>query len=144
MRPPNVHLTLAFLGEVDLERLDALRALASGVTCPRFVMTVNRLGWWHHNRVAWAGVEAPPELADLVARLREALRRADFPCDDGRAYVPHVTLLRNARCDRAEMPPLPPIHWAADEFVLVRSTRGEAGAAYEALGRWALLEATGR
>lgn len=141
MRAPNVHLTLVFLGNVETARLDELRAVAGRVSGLRFAMTLDRLGWWRHNRVAWAAPQETPEaLQGLVAQLQEGLRNAGFAFDDRPVFAPHVTLLRNARCNEVEMPPLTPLEWAADEFVLVKSVTADAGAAYEIIGRWGLSE----
>lgn len=141
MRAPNVHLTLVFLGNVEIARLDELRAVAGCVSGLRFAMTLDRLGWWRHNRVAWAAPQETPEaLQGLVAQLQEGLRNAGFAFDDRPMFAPHITLLRNARCNGVEMPPLVPLEWAADEFVLVKSVTTDAGAAYEVIGRWGLSE----
>lgn len=141
MRGPNVHLTLVFLGNVAVARLDDLRAVAGRVSGLRFAMTLDRLGWWRHNRVAWAAPQETPEaLQGLVAQLQDGLRNAGFAFDDRPVFAPHITLLRNARCDGEEMPPLMPLEWGADEFVLVKSVTTDAGAAYEIIGRWGLSE----
>lgn len=139
MQAQNVHLTLVFLGNVALARLDELRAVAGRVAGSSLSMTLNRLGWWRHNRVAWAAPnETPEELQGLVTKLQESLRNAGFAFDDRPVFAPHVTLLRNARCNEVEMPPLTPLKWAADAFVLVKSVTTDAGAAYEVIGRWDL------
>lgn len=141
MRAPNVHLTLVFLGNVAVTRLDELRAVAGRVSGSSFSLTLDRLGWWRHNRVAWAvPQETPQALQGLVAQLQEGLRNADFSFDDRPVFVPHVTLLRNARCEGVEMPPLVPLVWAADAFVLVKSATTDVGATYEVIGRWNLSE----
>jgi 2'-5' RNA ligase len=140
MRANNIHLTLVFLGNVELARLDALRAVADAVRVEPFAMILERLGWWKHNRVAWAAPETAPEpLQSLVRQLQEGLRGAGFAFDDRPFYVPHITLLRNARCEAVEWPPFGPLEWSADEFVLVRSATREEGATYEAIGRWPLI-----
>lgn len=140
MRPDTIHLTLVFLGNVDLARKDALYAVAGKVRVPPFPMTLTIPGWWQHNRVAWAGPEITPEpLLSLVNQLQEGLRGEGFAFDDRPTYVPHVTLLRNARCEGMELPPFAPLYWQAQDFVLVRSITREEGAAYEVIGRWPLL-----
>lgn len=141
MRAGNIHLTLVFLGNVEIARIDALRAVADKVAGAPFSVTLNKLGWWRHNRVAWAAPEvtADPLLA-LVNQLQDGLRNEGFTFDDRPVYVPHVTLLRNARCEGIELPPLMPIEWMADAFVLVRSVTREEGAAYEVIGRWVLSQ----
>jgi 2'-5' RNA ligase len=139
MQAPNVHLTLVFLGNVALARLDELRAVAGCVSGHTFSMKLDHLGWWRHNRVAWAAPQEMPEaLQALVAQLQEGLRNAGFTFDDHPVFSPHVTLLRNARCNGVEMPSLEPLEWTADEFVLVKSASTDAGATYEVIGRWGL------
>lgn len=137
-RAETLHLTLVFLGDVEISRIGTLQSVAAGVRAPAFVMALARFGWWRHNRVAWAAPEnTVPALALLVDELQAALLEAEFELDR-RPYAPHLTLLRNARCDRAELPHLAPVEWAANDFVLVRSVTTEEGAAYEILGRWPL------
>lgn len=139
MRRNNIHLTLVFLGNVEMSRMDALRVVGDGVAVPPFVMTLNQLGWWRHNRVAWAAPDTTPEqLLALVNQLQDGLRAASFAFDDRPTYAPHVTLLRNARCEGVEWPAFEALEWAANEFVLVRSVTREGGATYEAIGRWSL------
>lgn len=139
MRRNNIHLTLVFLGNVEIARIDALRAVGGGVAAPPFAMSVNQLGWWRHNRVAWAAPDATPEpLLTLVNQLQDRLRAAGFAFDDRPIYMPHVTLLRNARCEGVEWPAFESLEWTANEFVLVRSVTREEGATYEAIGRWTL------
>lgn len=139
MRRDNIHLTLVFLGNVEIARLDALRAVADGVASPPFVMILNRLGWWRHNKVAWAAPDAAPEaLQALVTQLQDGLRAAGFAFDDRPVYAPHITLLRNARCEKTEWPVFDLLTWGTREFVLVRSVTREEGATYEAIGRWTL------
>ncbi len=139
MRAPNLHLTLVFLGNIAEARLDELRTVAGHVSGIPFSLTLDHVGWWRHNRVAWtAPLETPEALEGLVTQLQEALRNAGFTFDDRPVFVPHVTLLRNARCDGVEMPPMMPLAWAADAFVLVKSVTTDAGATYEVIGRWGL------
>lgn len=139
MRANNIHLTLVFLGSVELARLEVLRALASDVLAMPFTMILDRLGWWKHNRVVWAAPETTPDpLLSLVHQLQAGLRSEGFDFDDRPVYSPHVTLLRNARCDAVEWPPFKPLEWAANDFVLVRSVTLPEGATYEAIGRWPL------
>lgn len=132
-----IHVTLAFLGEVALSRVEALRAAAAQVKGAAFDLNFAKLGWWRRNRVAWAGPEdTPAELARLADGLRAALREADFRFDR-KTCVPHATLLRKADC--RELPSLAaPIPWRVEQFVLVRSRLAGSGSAYEIIGRWPL------
>ena len=133
----NIHLTLVFLGDVAAARFADACLAADGVTAPRFDFEVGTVGYWRHNRVVWSGpAQCPEVLRGLVAGLESALVAAGFQLDR-RAYLPHLTLLRNAR--RAPvMPGMAVIRWPVSEFVLVQSLRQERGARYEVLRRWPL------
>lgn len=137
-RMDTIHLTLAFLGDVEPERIGDLLALAGKIRAPAFGFNLTRFGWWPHNRIVWAAPEeTPAEMTLLVDALRESLLGAGFRFDT-KPFVPHITLLRKADCGKSLLPS-GGIEWRAEEFVLVRSVSGEGGAAYEVLGRWSLL-----
>lgn len=139
MRSESLHLTLAFLGDTPVVRLDALCQLAATVAGEPFTLTLNSPGCWQHNRVGWLGVkETPPALAQLVSDLTRVLRTGEFPLDC-QGYVPHVTLLRNARCSAP--PPCQPVMWRAQGFVLLASRKPGIGSGYDVLGEWPLSAA---
>ncbi len=133
-----VHQTLAFLGGILAARVaDAEAAAAATVGIP-FEWRLDRLGYWKHNRILWAGGDCEP-LAALAADLAERLRAAGFELER-RPFAGHVTLLRKARC--GHLPPLPaPIAWQVRDFVLVESHLDAQGARYETIGRWPLATA---
>jgi 2'-5' RNA ligase len=134
-RPETLHLTLAFLGNVAVSRLPAATAAAAGISSESFVLTLDHLGYWRHNRVLWAGGTAAP-LTALAGNLVTALRDRDFQLD-GRPFAPHVTLVRDARCRK--LPELDATAtWLVREFVLAESHLSAAGACYEIVGRWPL------
>ena len=133
-RAAKIHLTLAFLGPVAPER--AYEAARSIKGRPHS-LPVEKAQYWKHNRIVWAGPrETPPALAELVATLHAALRRADYSLDS-RPYAAHVTLLRSAPPPR-ELPPLPRVEWPVSEFVLVRSANSAKGSVYEIVERFPL------
>lgn len=133
-RSGNLHLTLAFLGNVDDRRVAEVGHAAGEVAPRAAILLLDRIGFW--KRLAWAGASAVPgPIEELVLDLRDALTRSriDF---DPKAFVPHVTLLRDARQPQ-EIPTFAPILWNVDGFALVRSPAGR-GAAYEVLDSWTL------
>jgi 2'-5' RNA ligase len=133
----NIHLTLVFLGDVPRDRVAALEALASPARGNRFELTVNRLEYWRHNRILWAGARTCPEaLQALVARVQDALAGAELRFDR-RPYVPHVTLLRNARRAPAQ-DAFPDVAWPVEAFALVESAPRAGGRAYQVLRSWLL------
>lgn len=157
MAPQTLHLTLAFLGQVKEARLPELRAIAAAVAgAPGSTMTgrqaageagavksgafdliLDRLDYWRHNRILWAGCETvPPGLEVLAEHLQQALGGAGYELEQ-RHFAAHVTLLRNARCP-ASLPLACPLTWPVTEFVLVESCPSTLGADYRVLARWPL------
>ena len=134
-RGDSIHLTLAFLGDSDPDRLGELKAAAGGVRVEPFELVLDEPGFWKHNRLAWAGAtETPGALATMVSDLRAALAAAQFTFDP-KPFVPHVTLVRKAQAGFV-MPAVQPIRWAVTGFVLVRSVMRPAGRDYLVESRW--------
>ena len=133
----NIHLTLVFLGDVARVRLPRLESLAAAVSAPRFELSVDRVQYWRHNRIVWAGAESCPAAAlALVAQLEGAFTAEGLRVD-GRPYVPHVTLLRDARHAPA-VATVPVTSWPVARFALVESVPRDRGRAYEVLREWPL------
>jgi len=101
-RPENLHLTLAFIGEVPEERLACLRAIIGDINSPPFDVRFNRTGCFTHSRkeLWWIGAETgSPGLASLKAihdKLIRDLLDAGFPADQ-RPFNVHITLAREVR-----------------------------------------------
>jgi len=137
MREESLHVTLAFLGEIDEQRLPALQEIAAGLSLPPVPVRLDRLGFWKHNHIVWAGCsENAPALSELAGGLQRALVEGGF-LDAEKAVTPHVTLLRKA-AHPGELPMLPVQEWTAAEFVLARSWRTDRGSTYEPMARWPL------
>ena len=135
-RTENLHLTLAFLGEIEDKRVAEVESAAGEVAPWSGLLVLDRPGFWKNNRIAWAGASAPPpELEKIVRELRAALARSRVAFDP-KEFVSHVTLLRVAHAPPA-MPALEPIRWDVDGLALVRSPGGRGGS-YDVLDRWGL------
>jgi RNA 2',3'-cyclic 3'-phosphodiesterase len=134
-RGDSIHMTLAFLGATEPERLDELKVAAGSVRVDPFDLVLDDAGFWKHNRLAWAGAaQTPAALAALVSDLRTALAAAEFAFDP-KPFVPHVTLVRKAR-PGFTMPALESIRWQVTGFVLVRSVMRPAESDYVVESRW--------
>ena len=130
-----IHLTLAFLGEIAPDRIEAGLAAACEVRAAPFAMRLDRLGAFRGARVAWAGTKTPPaQLVELQADLAGKLAAAGFVLEE-RAFTPHLTLVRKVA---AALPPetMPAVGWAARDFRLVRSEAGTGR--YTELESWPL------
>jgi 2'-5' RNA ligase len=135
MRAENLHLTLAFLGNVEDARVAEVERAAGEVAPRAATLVLDRPGYWKHNRIAWAGASVvPPELAALVSGLREALAKSRIGFD-AKSFASHVTLLREAR-EPGAMPALEPIEWRLAGFALIRSVTLPRGSRYEIRKSW--------
>ena len=135
----DIHITLAFLGQVDPERRACMEAAAAGVRGGTFDLLIDRQGYWPRPRVAWC---APSEVPDALGELVRCLNRALAPCayePERRAYRPHVTLFRDSRAV-PEGPLARLVHWPCREFVLVASANVATGPRYEVLAHWPLAD----
>jgi len=134
-RQESIHLTLAFLGDVALDRMDDVRAVGASAGFEPFAFTLEAAGCWGHNGVAWIAPRVTPEpLLSLVGSLGAGLVDAGFRVD-ARPYTAHVTVVRKARCGPIDLT-LTPVQWQVDDFVLVRSELDAEGSRYTIIGRW--------
>jgi 2'-5' RNA ligase len=138
-RADQLHLTMAFIGEVAPAAMPLLRAAgveAAAAAAP-FVLTLDRPGGTARDGVAWLEATAPPAaLMTLHDALAGALRRAGF-ATEARAFRPHVTLAR--RCTRPAGPDeAASTSWAAESLALVASTPAPGGSRYETIAEWPL------
>lgn len=133
MQRDNLHQTLVFLGNVAIDRISELAALAADLRTSAFKLEFGVTGYWRHNRIVWAAPQATPEpLLALVAKLERELRQAGFKFDR-RPYAPHLTLIRDARAP-ARLPELT-FDWKVVEFALVRSVPIQRGPRYDVIAR---------
>ncbi len=131
-------MTLAFLGDVPVARIDDLYAVGEALPTGRFELELTRTGSWKRSAVGWVAPATLPEaLEQLVAALRHHLLEADF-CVERRPFSPHVTLLRNVQHGvKARQVDLP-YRWVVDRFCLVRSQTFQTGPEYTPLRTWHL------
>lgn len=137
----NLHLTLAFLGEVDEALLPQLSALGVQLAAlPAAPMALTRTGSWS-NGIVWAAPEqTPAELLELVGQLNIGLAALGLPVEK-RRYTPHLTLARRAHRLLAGHS-IEPVPWPLDHLSLVASQLDGAGSRYTILGRWPLTVPT--
>jgi 2'-5' RNA ligase len=129
MRPENLHLTLAFIGDLP-DAMGANVAAACAALPPLACdWQLTEIGFFARPRVLWAGGPLTPALAEIASRAR-ALLDATQVAYDRKPFVPHVTLLRDVRRFDGPREIAPPIEWPIREVALFRSGRDERGARY--------------
>lgn len=146
--PETLHITLAFLGELDDDRVaDATQATrdAAGESAP-FWLAPGRIGIFGPEgapRVIWVGIGGQVgRLHALQRRLSHALAARGFALD-GKAFSPHLTLARlNAPPGEAAMlrlralrsePPIRSDAWLIESVRVMRSDLAPGGARHAPL-----------
>jgi RNA 2',3'-cyclic 3'-phosphodiesterase len=95
--PVGIHLTLKFLGEIsDAQSNRVIESLGHLESFDKFRLGVRGYGFFPDKRrpqVLWAGLVAPPALADLARKVERTLATVGFPAEN-RKFAPHLTLAR--------------------------------------------------
>lgn len=128
----NLHLTLVFLGQQSAALLPDLKDILDRLPRTELNLTLNRVGYFPRNRIAWAGTRHVPDgLFMLHRQLVQALEARNVPFNGQHDFKPHVTLARDA-----SLPPdvaFDPIIWLANQAALVQSTTTPEGSTYKVL-----------
>lgn len=133
----NLHLTLAFLGDID-EAESSLAIAALEEACRGMgpvPLESDGLGKFGRPRDAtlWLGLRQGPELMGLASDVREQLSARGLAFD-GKPFLPHITLARRVRLPRGELPDLPfPQPDEATAVTLFKSMLNGSGATYKTL-----------
>lgn len=150
--PASLHLTLAFLGELDDARLDAATQAAMAVASVHapFTLRLARLGTFgvaRSPRVVWVGLAGEQaRLIALRAALTDELAVRGFPREE-RPFAPHLTLARIktplsesalTALARAIGEPASNVEWRSDAISVMKSELLRPAARYTALSRWPL------
>ncbi|MCZ6559323.1 MAG: RNA 2',3'-cyclic phosphodiesterase [Gammaproteobacteria bacterium] len=133
----NIHITLAFLGNLAEERYRCVIKAAGRVQASSFALLLDRWGFFRRAQVGYlAPSRIPGELEHLVGRLWEEAESCGLK-PDHRPYQPHLTFARKVTA-RLDFPPPESVLWKPVDFVLVSSVTHASGAAYRVLKRWPL------
>jgi 2'-5' RNA ligase len=126
--PDTLHVTLAFIGDVDNGVFkDAMEALSHVHTRP-FPLELQGLGHFPPRgpiRQLWVGVRPEPELDRLQRRVARALADVGVKLDK-RKFTPHVTVARFRAPPPIKLPPT-----TVSDFHLYSSWLSRGGPHYE-------------
>lgn len=152
VRPENFHLTLRFLGELDPDRLEGVRAgLSERLRCTAPIrISIEGVGRFPERggfvRVLWVGCRGELDrLRDLWERVQAAARAAGLPRDD-HGFSPHITIgrVKSKKNVRALLERLAGLEercfgeQSIDGVTLIQSRLDPGGAVYTPLERWRL------
>ena len=125
----NLHVTLAFLGQVSDSKTDALLPFLDAISWSAFSETFSLCGYWGKPNIHFIAPSAPSTaIKTLAANCERAARRVHIPITK-REYQPHVTLQRKIT---APSPALfePELTFDFSEFHLYASRSTRAGVEY--------------
>ncbi|MEX2976779.1 RNA 2',3'-cyclic phosphodiesterase [Serratia fonticola] len=136
----NLHLTLAFLGEVSAQKELALKTQAGRITQAGFSLNLDDLGHWPRPGVVWLGSKRPPRaLLQLAELLRSQAARSGC-YQSPMQFHPHITLLRAATQPVAIPPGTPGWPFNASHFSLYQSSFEQGRTRYHELEQWPLAD----
>ena len=146
-RVENIHLTLKFFGNVELDRVQTISDAAERTVAefPAFQITVGNTGVFprpSRAQVLWIGVNDPSgKLSDLQKRFDDECAAQGFAKED-RAFRPHLTIARlrkphGARrlADTHLNMQFEPIPVTLTELIIFRSELSSKGSKYTAISR---------
>jgi 2'-5' RNA ligase len=134
-----LHMTIAFVGDVDAQRLEVLRGVGRRLRAGAMRLQFDAYEYWPKPEVVVAAARhVPPPLAELWETLHRELAASGFALTPKRLR-PHVTLARKV-AQEPVLPPLLPLTWAVSSFSLVSSARAGNRSGYTVLESWPLLD----
>ena len=140
----NLHVTLKFLGDTDLDLIGDIGSLVEQTARSQkpCVVKVAGLGVFPHLErpsVVWAGLAGAETLAAIAADLEAGLEEFGF-ARENRPFVPHLTLARVKARPPESLRPLLSRHAKTDfgtatidQVELIRSELGPEGSKYTVL-----------
>ncbi len=140
--PANLHLTLAFIGEIQPRSLETLcgdvdrwcesKAPAAGS------LALDQTGYWHRPGIYWLGPsDWPDALQSIADGLRSIAARAGGK-RERRRFQPHITLFRGCQAAPPAPATMPGLQFGYTEFFLFESVPGRRGVSYVPLQHWRL------
>ena len=152
VKKENLHLTLKFLGETPVEKLEALKTnLSSNLKSPStFTLSLSGAGAFpnlNRARVLWVGVsEGKEKLGELFRKVEEATQPLGFLPED-RGFSAHLTVGR-VKDSGLSLPLLAKVRACifeakgiiVSEVVLYQSELAPGGSVYTPLARFELAK----
>ncbi len=121
-RMENLHLTLAFLGEIDSLQVHIIKGIMDNITERPFKISIGGIGSFSNRKgkIVWVGVEPSNKLNSLHCQLTKGLTDSGFLSED-RPFKPHLTLGREVRFGNERPAEFLPFEYAVDSIDLMVS-----------------------
>jgi len=139
------HLTLKFLGDVDDDKVDTIKALLSNINFTQFTAKTAGIGVFPDEkmiRVVWIGLEPKDNIVALQKEIENSLSDL-FPKDT--RFHPHLTLARvkfvkdkKDFLEKLKKIPAKEFEFSVKSFKLIKSELTPEGPVYEDVAEFAL------
>ena len=134
IKASNLHLTLLFLGKLNVNQLQKVIRQSEHINCVEFDLLLNSIGYFKNSKITWLGLEfIPDSLLELHKQLLSAVMLSSVKsCElsvHTQKYKPHVTLARKSAAVEKRL--IVPVKWHVKEFVLVESIDTPEGVHYQ-------------
>lgn len=133
----DIHLTLAYVGNVSLEALERIKQYASRIEIEPFEVIINELNHWPKARSCWLGLNHPPATLYALAYQLELCKIASGCLPEKKAYIPHLTMVKKTDTSLSAIN-IDYTPWDIKEFVLARSYPNKTSPSYDIVARWPL------
>jgi len=149
IKPENSHVTLRFLGEVELNRIEEIADVLALVRFPQFVVQPHGIGCFpdlRHPRILWLGIGAGAHECESLARTVDARLVACGIAPRVGMYTCHFTLGRFSAWQKRDLAYLSPetaMDWPSfmvEGMVLWESLLTSSGPIYSERREFPLLD----
>lgn len=135
VKPDNIHLTLAFLGNVQAERVAKMIHVLSSLQFESFNLNVDYIYYVHRSRMLWLTASKPStSLLTLVNSISQGLEECGF-AREKRPFSAHVTLARKVPI-KVSCQPTSIIEWPISSYCLVESDTTQDSPVYHIRETW--------
>jgi 2'-5' RNA ligase len=133
--PENFHLTLAFIGALEVNHASGIGEQLAAIRAPDATWTIDRTGCFERARVVWAGGPTVVPLEVLVSLVRKGLDTLGIAYDR-KAFLGHVTLLRRVADFRAQSLTHPSDWRLAQPELMVSEPNAQRRTRYRPWSEW--------
>jgi 2'-5' RNA ligase len=125
----NLHITLVFLGKLNIQQVQQIIKHAEQVSCSAFDICLNHSGYFKKSKASWLGLESTPvPLLYLQQQLIQVTEQCTIAIK-AQKYKPHLTLSRKTSVLNRQL--INPILWSINNYALIKSIDTDKGVIYQ-------------
>ena len=130
--PNNYHLTLAFLGECEINDIERIKEIIDNCFDSKERIVINGYGFFNREsgKIVFREVNVSSNFVNQILNMKKSLLDNHLPCDNSNTFTPHITLSRNtclkSGCKISELP-YKEIEFIVDKITLFESVLDNIG-----------------